>query len=273
VQHSPRYQQPSQQHHRQQQAAGQGQDRGQNQRPAQQAQPSGQRGQADQSHRHDQRSRMQVQKPASNDNRTTPVAQPDAPVAPVENTPVNTAQETPRLAQPQIEPQAEGSPRSGVEILSFEERDGVRYYTVRDLRNKSIVRNVTKKSARDLWLYALMQHAGNVYDLGSVTWYNDRTILSRSQRAGKVRYDIALMDDAKVHIFYGVSEDTMDTRWKELIQAIMPPAPEDEGASSAATDASSDSDTQADTETGRTSQPVAESGNLPDNALPSDTRS
>jgi hypothetical protein len=49
--------------------------------------------------------------------------------------------------------------------------------------------------------------------------------LSRSQRAGKVRYDLALRDGAgKTHIFYGVADDAMDTRWKELIQATMPPA-------------------------------------------------
>jgi hypothetical protein len=129
-----------------------------------------------------------------------------------------------------IEPAVEGSPRSGVEILAVEERDGVRYFTVRDLRNKSIVRNVTKKSARDLWLYAIMQRAGEVYDESTFHWDNDRSILSRSNRAGKVRYDIALRDgNGKVHIFYGVADDAMDARWKELIQTTMPPTEEETG--------------------------------------------
>ena len=131
----------------------------------------------------------------------------------------------PQLPPP--EPLVEGAPKSGVEILSMEERDGIRYYTVRDLRNKSTVRNVTQKSARDLWLYAIMQHSNDVYDIATFDWHNDRAILSRSQRAGKVRYDLALRDNAgKVHIFFGVADDAIDSRWKELIQAVMPPASE-----------------------------------------------
>src|SRR5690606_31896610 len=46
-----------------------------------------------------------------------------------------------------------GSPRSGVEIASIEERGGDTYYTMRDLRNGSIVSNVTRSSARRLWHY------------------------------------------------------------------------------------------------------------------------
>ena len=275
AQHGQRHQQPSQQHNRQPQSAPASQ--GQNQRPAQQGQPqpAGQRGP---SHR-DQRPRQQGQgKPPVNGNRTAPVSQTEEPVTQIEITPVEIMQveSTPRAPQPPIEPQAEGSPRSGVEILSFEERDGARYYTVRDLRNKSIVRNVTRKSARDLWLYALQQHAGEVYDISTFNWDNERTILSRSQRAGKVRYDIALRDpNSKVHIFYGVSDDGMDNRWRDLIQATMPsvaeemPATQDE----AAADAQSASAPQPDVETSAASQPVAESDNLPDNTPLPDTQS
>jgi hypothetical protein len=164
-------------------------------------------------------------------------SQPKASPAPATNgkqtsqAPANGSEvEAPKTPQasPPVEPQVEGSPRSGVEILAFEERDGMRHYTVRDLRNKSVVRNVTQKSARDLWLYAIMQHMNDVYDVEQITWQNERSILSRSQRAGKVRYDLALHDKAgKVHIFYGVADDAMDARWKELIQATMPPISEE----------------------------------------------
>ncbi len=127
---------------------------------------------------------------------------------------------------PAPEPAVEGSPRSGVEILAVEERDSTLYYTVRDLRNKTIVRNVTQKSARDLWLYAIMQHTNNVYDENTFDWHKDRAVLSRSQRAGKVRFDLALRDSSdRVHIFFGVADDSMDSRWKELIQTVMPPEP------------------------------------------------
>ena len=133
---------------------------------------------------------------------------------------------TPELLPPPPDVQVEGAPRSGVEILAVEERDGTRYYTVRDLHNKSTVRNVTKKSARDLWLYAIMQHANDIYDANTFDWHNERAVLSRSQRAGKVRYDLALRDAAgRVHIFFGVADDAIDSRWKELIQLLMPPEP------------------------------------------------
>ena len=149
--------------------------------------------------------------------------------------------ETPAIEEVKIplsEIQFEGTPRSGVEILSTDERDGIHYYTVRDLRNRSTVRNVTRKSARDLWLYALLQHANDIYDANTVPWQNDRAVLSRSVRAGKVRYDLALRDPAgKAHIYYGASDDAIDTRWKEMIQAAMPEevvaseAPESNGMS------------------------------------------
>jgi hypothetical protein len=49
-------------------------------------------------------------------------------------------------------------PRTGVEVVTYEERDGVRYYTVRDLRNGNMVKNVTLALARRLWHYAVVEH-------------------------------------------------------------------------------------------------------------------
>jgi hypothetical protein len=39
-------------------------------------------------------------------------------------------------------------PRTGVEVVTVEERDGISYYTMRDLRNGNEVKNVTRVSAR-----------------------------------------------------------------------------------------------------------------------------
>lgn len=146
-----------------------------------------------------------------------------APVVEVKPNGASTPEAEKTMANGQSEFQFEGTPRSGVEILSVEVRDGVSYYTVRDVRNKSTVRNVTQKSARDLWLYALVQHANDVYDVNTIPWQGDRAVLSRSVRAGKVRYDLALRDSTgKAHIYYGASDDAIDARWKELIKATMP---------------------------------------------------
>jgi Putative DNA-binding domain len=224
-------QQRQQQPQRQQQSQQQRQQQSAQQRPNQQAQQQRdqtRRVQKDQPSRRDgqqhqgqPRPAQQQQQPPVNGNK--PVEQMEA----VRPEPISAVENSKASQQPLPETQVEGAPKSGVEILAMEERDGVRYYTVRDLRNKSTVRNVTKKSARDLWLYAIMQHANDVYDVSTFEWHNDRSILSRSQRAGKVRYDLALRDGAgKVHIFYGVADDATDNRWKELIMAIMPPVAE-----------------------------------------------
>ncbi|MGH2593746.1 MAG: RNA-binding domain-containing protein, partial [Anaerolineae bacterium] len=45
---------------------------------------------------------------------------------------------------------AVGAPRTGVEVVASEEREGRWYHTMRDLRNGNVVKNVTQKSARKL---------------------------------------------------------------------------------------------------------------------------
>jgi hypothetical protein len=235
--------QPQQQPQRQQQQRQQPQRQQQQQRPAQtqqggQQNQQGQQGARDQQRRDQQRREQQRQQqptPTNGNKQAQPPLQapamlPAPAIEPAANEaakPAQVASSTPATPPPPVEPQVEGTPRSGVEIIAFEERDGMRYYTVRDLRNKSVVRNVTQKSARDLWLYAIMQQMNDVYDAEQFQWQNERAILSRSQRAGKVRYDLALRDaNGKVHIFYGVSDDGLDSNWKELIQAVMPPIEE-----------------------------------------------
>ncbi len=253
AQHGQRHQQPQggqAQQHRQQAQGQRGSGQGQQQRTSKGQQQS----------RGEPQPRPQQRQQAGNQGKPQNGAEVARPETPTDSAKV------PQLSAP--EPQVEGSPRSGVEILSMEEREGTRYFTVRDLRNKSIVRNVTHKSARDLWLYAITQHGAEVYDISQIPWRNDRFILSRSQRAGKVRYDIALRDSAgKAHIFYGVADDAMDTRWKELIQETMPPVedalpPANDNATPAApaeAQAAAASGSEADL------PPVAESTALADN--------
>ncbi len=57
-------------------------------------------------------------------------------------------------------------PQVGVEVVDSDERNGHRFYTIRDLRNGHVINNVTRKGARKLWNYAIQQVEDNPVDPG-----------------------------------------------------------------------------------------------------------
>lgn len=122
-----------------------------------------------------------------------------------------------------------GMPRNGVQIVGAEEREGVRYFTVRDLRKGNVVPNVTLASARDLWHYAVRQTIDGAFAADKINWAGDRAVLSKGERAGKLRYDLAMRDEnGEARVFFGVTEDGVDENWKELLQgAAETPVQED----------------------------------------------
>ena len=129
--------------------------------------------------------------------------------------------EQPRPVQPEPaeEPAADNPPRTGVEIVRVEERDGVPYYTMRDLRNGNEVKNVTRASARRLWHYAITQHSQLPPDLNHarVQWSGDLGLLG-SQRQGKlVRYDLIQRTSKGFRVYFGVTDDGIHGRWKALV--------------------------------------------------------
>ena len=129
--------------------------------------------------------------------------------------------EQPRPVQPEPaeEPAADNPPRTGVEIVRVEERDGVPYYTMRDLRNGNEVKNVTRASARRLWHYAITQHSQLPPDLNHarVQWSGDLGLLG-SQRQGKlVRYDLIQRTPKGFRVYFGVTDDGIHGRWKALV--------------------------------------------------------
>ena len=129
--------------------------------------------------------------------------------------------EQPRPVQPEPaeEPAADNPPRTGVEIVRVEERDGVPYYTMRDLRNGNEVKNVTRASARRLWHYAITQHSQLPPDLNHarVQWSGDLGLLG-SQRQGKlVRYDLIQRTPKGFRVYFGVTDDGIHGRWKVLV--------------------------------------------------------
>lgn len=109
-------------------------------------------------------------------------------------------------------------PRTGVEVVATEERGGIKYHTMRDLRNGSIVQNVTRKSARKLWHYAISQHESQPVEMKQVAWRGDVGMLEGAKRAGKVRFDLVQrMPDGRLRVYYGVTEDGIHGEWKKVV--------------------------------------------------------
>jgi hypothetical protein len=111
------------------------------------------------------------------------------------------------------------SPRTGVEVVGYEEREGIRYYTMRDLRNGNVVKNVTRSSARRLWHYAISQYTGLPKNLSkaSISWQGDLGILREQQRGTRKRYDLAQKTHQGIRVFFGVTEDGVHGKWKRLV--------------------------------------------------------
>jgi hypothetical protein len=110
-------------------------------------------------------------------------------------------------------------PRTGVEIVATDERDGVRYHTMRDLRNSSIVKGVTRASARKLWHYAISVKEAGELDPDQVAWLGDIGLWRKSVKSGTTRYDLVQRRGQEVRVFYGVTEDGLHSAWRRLIEA------------------------------------------------------
>ena len=137
------------------------------------------------------------------------VALPEA--APVEPAPADS--EAAPSSDGQVSP-----PRTGVEIVATEERGGIRYHTMRDLRNGSVVQNVTRKSARNLWHYAISQHESQPVEVDKVAWRGDLGMLDSSKRAGKTRYDLVQrLPEGRLRVYYGVTDDGIHGEWRKVV--------------------------------------------------------
>ncbi len=117
------------------------------------------------------------------------------------------------------EEEFEQLPRTGVEIVSVENRSGGRYYTVRDLRNGNVVKNVTETSARRLWHYAIKRFAEYPEDLSKagITWEGDMGLVKRWKQGKSVRYDLVQRINSAYRYYFGVTEDGIHGPWEKLV--------------------------------------------------------
>jgi hypothetical protein len=121
--------------------------------------------------------------------------------------------------QPDTEEDADLAPKTGVEVVSVEDRNGVRYYTMRDLRNGNVVKNVTEKSARRLWHYAITQYAKLTPNLKEekIKWQGNFGLLRRYKQRKDTRYDLVQRTDTGYRYYFGVTEDGIHGPWEQLI--------------------------------------------------------
>lgn len=108
-------------------------------------------------------------------------------------------------------------PKTGVEIVVSEERGGTRYYSMRDLRNGNIIHNVTQRSARKLWRYAINEHQKQPVDAEQVEWQGDIGLWKAYKQGSRKRYDlVSRQPNGHLRVYYGVTEDGIHGPWREL---------------------------------------------------------
>lgn len=122
----------------------------------------------------------------------------------------------PKLVEVPSKP--ESAPRTGVEVVNREERDGVAYYTVRDLRNGMVVNNVTEKSARKLWHYAITEFASLPKEPKRLPadWRGDFGLLKQYSQHKQTRFDFVQRVDGNIRFYFGVTEDGVHGDWRQF---------------------------------------------------------
>ncbi len=118
-----------------------------------------------------------------------------------------------------IEPPPDTAPRTGVEVIAVEERDDERSYTMRDLRNGNVVKNVTLKSARRLWHYAITAFDKLPKDIvhAKIQWQGNYGLVSRQKQGRGSRYDLVDRSGSQIRYYFGVTDDGIHGVWKRLV--------------------------------------------------------
>lgn len=138
-------------------------------------------------------------------------------------TPASTSESVAGVPSEGVSPAADSSsttvepPRTGVEIVATERRNGKQYHTMRDLRNGNVVKNVTHGSARHLWRYAIIQVQAGAPAEKSITWQGELGLVKKYEKAGAIRYDLAQKTAEGIRYYFGVTEDGVHSKWKKLV--------------------------------------------------------
>lgn len=115
-------------------------------------------------------------------------------------------------------------PRSGVEIVGEQKRNGIWNYEVRDLRTTT---GVERDRAQGLWAYAIARHEDlrdGTADMTAVRWHGRLGVWRVFQQGNRTKYDLVHRDAAGVitHMFYGVSEWGLSESWQHVLNLYTP---------------------------------------------------
>lgn len=114
-------------------------------------------------------------------------------------------------------------PRSGVEIVDAQRKNGEWIYEIRDLRTTP---GVGRERAQGLWQYAIARHEdlrdGRLDVYSQVKWAGRLGLLRVYQQGGRTKYDLVHRDANGVidHIFYGVSDWGLSDTWSVLLAEL-----------------------------------------------------
>ena len=111
------------------------------------------------------------------------------------------------------------APRTGVEVITPVQRGGKYFFTMRDLRNGNIVKNVTQTSARRLWHYAITRYNDIIpqIDKIGISWHGNFGLIRQYQQGKNTLYDLILRTPEGDRYFFGVTVDGIHGHWKTFL--------------------------------------------------------
>lgn len=112
------------------------------------------------------------------------------------------------------------APRTGVEVMEPVVRGGKSFFTMRDLRNGNIVKNVTQASARRLWHYAIQRYNEivPVIETSEIQWNGNYGMIRQYTQGNNQLFDFVLKTEKGYRLFFGVTPNGIHGAWKIFIR-------------------------------------------------------
>ena len=122
----------------------------------------------------------------------------------------------PPLPQIELSLESNSDPRTGVEVIPPIVRDGKSFYSLRDLRNGNLVKNVTSTSARRLWHYAISRYGEicNNLEKEPIIWQGNYGLLKQDKEGKTPHFDLIQKTGNGYRFFFGVTQDGIHGPWK-----------------------------------------------------------